>query len=402
MGIPCRMIMSLPYANQFRLLAGETGLNNEIQWVHCLEEPRYVDWLRGGEFIILTGVVTGDDPGKLERFLLQLFEKEVAGVLIALSVFLQRVPPELCALCDRLGLPLFEAPAHVRTQDISRSICFAIFQRRKRADERAELLQSLLYGRRLSEKRVQRLRTMGFDGARRYRAVWFQVEELAPPPTTEKPAQGMVFYEEEREEQCLYEVSGILREAVQRERDVCWLTAEDDGILWLMESAGEAADRDRPGQMIHVLQGRLPGMALRAGVSEELTDLRELKTCAEQARQALELGRAEAPVVHYEDMVVAQLFRRVRSRQELERMAARILGALLRPEHRELLDTLVCYVGSGCNAKRAAADLFLHVNSMHNRLGKIERLLGRSLKDQEVVFDVMLALKMRDYLSQME
>ena len=40
MGIPCRMIMSLPYANQFRLLAGETGLNNEIQWVHCLEEPR--------------------------------------------------------------------------------------------------------------------------------------------------------------------------------------------------------------------------------------------------------------------------------------------------------------------------------------------------------------------------
>ena len=42
------------------------------------------------------------------------------------------------------------------------------------------------------------------------------------------------------------------------------------------------------------------------------------------------------------------------------------------------------------------------MNSMHNRLGKIERLLGRSLKDWEVIFDVMLALKMRDYLKQME
>ena len=83
-------------------------------------------------------------------------------------------------------------------------------------------------------------------------------------------------------------------------------------------------------------------------------------------------------------------------------MAARILGALLRPEHRDLLDTLVCYVRNDCNAKKTASDLFLHVNSMHNRLGRIERLLGRSLKDQEVLFDVMLALKMQDYLRRTE
>lgn len=41
MGIPCRMLPQLPYANQFRLLAGESGLGNEVQWVHYLEEPRY-------------------------------------------------------------------------------------------------------------------------------------------------------------------------------------------------------------------------------------------------------------------------------------------------------------------------------------------------------------------------
>ena len=193
MGIPCRMIMNLPYANQFQLLAGASGLNNQIQWVHILEEPKYVEWLRGGELIIMTGVVTGEDKKKLEDLILRLFEKEVAGVLIALSTFLPAVPPELCTLCDRLGLPLFMAPAHVRTLDISQSICFAIFQRRKRADEKAELLQNLLYGKRLSEKRVQRLRTQGFDGTRRYRAVWFQVT-ISMQPEPEANPSGMTFY----------------------------------------------------------------------------------------------------------------------------------------------------------------------------------------------------------------
>ena len=398
MGIPCRMIMNLPYANQFRLLAGEAGLNNEIQWVHLLEEPKYVEWLRGGELIIMTGVVTGADRKKLEDLILRLFEKEVAGVLIALSTFLPYVPPELCVLCDRLGLPLFEAPAYVRTLDISQSICFAIFQRRKRADEQAELLQDLLYGKRLSEKRVQRLQALGFDGIRRYRVVWFRVV-IPVSGEVEQETGGMVFYEEEREEQCLFQVTNLLRKKIQRESEVCWLTGGNDGVLWLMEAS---RDREMIGEMVRSLGKKLPGTEIRAGVSEELTDIRELKVCAEHARQALDLDRAEAPVVQYEDMVTYQLFGQVKSRQELERMSHRILRELEQPDHRELLDTLVCYIANDCNAKSTAAELFLHVNSMHYRLSKIERLLGRSLKDREDLFDVMLALKMRAYLEQME
>lgn len=396
MGIPCRMIMNLPYANQFQLLAGASGLNNQIQWVHILEEPKYVEWLRGGELIIMTGVVTGEDKKKLEDLILRLFEKEVAGVLIALSTFLPAVPPELCTLCDRLGLPLFMAPAHVRTLDISQSICFAIFQRRKRADEKAELLQNLLYGKRLSEKRVQRLRTQGFDGTRRYRAVWFQVTISMQPEPEENPS-GMTFYEEEREEQHLFEVANILRERIQREKEICWLTSDDEGVLWLMETGREGLAEE----MVHVLGEKLPGVAIRAGVSEELTDIRDLKSCAEHARQALELGRAETPVICYDDMVVYQLFGRVLP-QELERMAGRILGDLLLPENRDLLDTLMCYVSHDCNAKKTAHRLFLHVNSMHYRLDRIEALLGRDLRDREDLFDVMLALKIRGYLGQME
>ena len=395
MGIPCRMIMDLPYAKQFRLLAGASGLNNEIQWVHHLEEPSYVEWLRGGELIVLTGVVTGEDRKKLADLIQRLFEKEVSGVLIALSTFLPAVPPEICTLCDRLGLPLFMAPAHVRTLDITRSICFAIFQRQNRADEKARLLQDLLHGKRLSEKRAQRLRSLGFGGVQKYRAVWF-LAALSSPPEPAKTPSGMTFYEEEREEQFLFEVTNILREKIQREMEISWLTIDSDGVLWLMESSRETAYVE---DMIRVLKEKLPGAVIRAGISEELTDIRNLKPCADHARQALELGDRDSSVVCYDDMVTYQLFGRT-PRPELKRMAERILGALLLPENRELLDTLAAYVDNDCNAKKTAEGLFLHVNSMHYRLSRIEELLGRNLRDYEDLFAIMLALKMEAYLLQ--
>lgn len=284
MGISCRMILSLPYANQLQLLAGESGLSNKVQWVHYLEEPSYAQWLRGGELIILTGLVTGNDGKQLGRLVELLFEKQAAGVVVSLSEFIPQVPEEVCRLCDRLGLPLFQVPAQVRILDISQSICFAIFQRRRRADQAEALLQDLLTGKRLSEKRVQSLKRLGFDGTRKYRAAVFQVEVTNPPAPTADP-EGMVFYEEE-------------------------------------------------------------------------------------------------------------------SREELGQMAARVLGDLLLPENRELLETLDCYVRCNCSAKKAAEPLFLHVNTLHYRLKKIEAILGRDLSQAEDLFDVMLALKLHWFQEQ--
>lgn len=398
MGISCRMILSLPYANQLRLLAGESGLGNEVQWVHYLEEPSYAQWLRGGELIILTGLVTGSDEKNLGRLVELLFEKQAAGVVVALSPYIPRVPEGICRLCDRLGLPLFQMPAQVRILDISQSICFAIFQRRRRADQAEALLQDLLTGTRLSEKRVQSLKQLGFDGTRKYRAAVFQVEVTNPPEPAAGPA-GMVFYEEESREQYLYQVYALLREAVQAQADPCWLTVDGETILWLAEEPPKPLLE----QLAAGLERRLPGVKARVGVSETLTDIRDLKGCARHARDALWLGSRKGTggvVFCYDDLVIYQLFQRVESREELGQMAARVLGDLLLPENRDLLETLDCYVRCNGSAKKAAEPLFLHVNTLHYRLKKIEAILGRDLSQAEDLFDVMLALKLHWFQEQ--
>ena len=85
MNVTCGNVTKLPYANQMKLVAGSAGAGNEIRWVHYLEEPKYVEWLKGGELIIISGVVTSDREDQLVQLLQHLFEKNTAGVVINLS-----------------------------------------------------------------------------------------------------------------------------------------------------------------------------------------------------------------------------------------------------------------------------------------------------------------------------
>lgn len=64
----------------------------------------------------------------------------------------------------------------------------------------------------------------------------------------------------------------------------------------------------------------------------------------------------------------------------------------------ELLRTLRVYLGEGCNATAAAEKLFVHVNTLNYRLGRIERIAGIDLKDAETRFNLEFALRIRRYL----
>ena len=83
-------------------------------------------------------------------------------------------------------------------------------------------------------------------------------------------------------------------------------------------------------------------------------------------------------------------------------MAERLLGPLLQPEHQALLDTLICYLDHNGNAKATAQAMFLHPNTLHYRLRKIQSLLHRDLGQSEDFFQVMLGRKLYDFITKTE
>jgi len=90
-----------------RVVAGEAGLDRPVRWVHGIELPDAARLLRGGEFVLTTGIALPDDESRLATYV-----SELAGVGVsALGVELGRrftggLPEGFVAAAAEVGLPL--------------------------------------------------------------------------------------------------------------------------------------------------------------------------------------------------------------------------------------------------------------------------------------------------------
>ncbi|WP_433528962.1 PucR family transcriptional regulator [Micromonospora sp. CA-263727] len=92
-----------------RLVAGETGLDRPVRWVHVAEVPDIATLLGGGELVLTTGIgLPGDDAG-LRAFIGDLAGVGVSGLVVELGRrYLTGVPRVMAAAAERHGLPLVE------------------------------------------------------------------------------------------------------------------------------------------------------------------------------------------------------------------------------------------------------------------------------------------------------
>ncbi len=139
-----------------RVVAGQAGLNRPIRWAHPIDVPDAPNWLRGGELVLTPALSLVKDVNSRQEFVRALNSKDVAGLLISVGEFIERVPAEMIAVADELGLPIIEAPWKLPLVDVAEPINsrivnqqFVLLQRASRIHRM--LTQLVLDGGGLSE-----------------------------------------------------------------------------------------------------------------------------------------------------------------------------------------------------------------------------------------------------------
>lgn len=388
MKVTCKSILSLPYAKKLQLLAGKDGLNNEIRWVHYLEEPKYSEWLKGGELIIISGLVTADEENQLTSLIMKLYEKNVSGVVVSLSFYIEKTPKAVIDLGNYLGLPIFEIPANVRIVDISKSICFAIFEKQKIVTQTEKIMLDILYGRRLSENRLSAIRKLGYRDSEQYRVLVISGEE-----NKKSKAVKTYFYEEE---DILVNLQEYLQNNFEKST-AAFITIIEDHLLWMIDE--KISDKDIVGILDNICT-TYADIKWIIGVGEFFEDLRDMKNSFDSAEKAIEIGMNNSDkknvVFFYDDMIDLRLFSYIENTDGLKKMSKDILGDLLKKENSELLEILKVYIKNNYNAKKTANCLYIHQNTLYYRLNKIEKILKRKLDSSENQFIIMLAIKIEN------
>lgn len=141
----------------------------------------------------------------------------------------------------------------------------------------------------------------------------------------------------------------------------------------------------------------------RAGVSYEFQDFTALSSFYHQALAALNLGKQKAPDEwsHRFERYALDYF----TRYGISRMEARHLchPDLIRlhqydlENRTNLLGTLRAYLNCGQNATTTAAELYIHRNTLYQRMMRIESMIQANLTDPSTRLYMQISLSMMDF-----
>lgn len=121
-----------------RLIAGAAGQDRPVRWVHVVEQPDAANWLRGGDFALVSGVGWPRAAVEQRDTVRQMIEAGVSGILFATGRFLTSVPEAVLSAAENASFPVIEAPFALRFADIAetaqRTIIGQYFEVMERAD----------------------------------------------------------------------------------------------------------------------------------------------------------------------------------------------------------------------------------------------------------------------------
>jgi purine catabolism regulator len=137
------------------------------------------------------------------------------------------------------------------------------------------------------------------------------------------------------------------------------------------------------------------GLPVRAAIGRAVESPSRLVDSRGDARLALDFldrtGGAAGRVLRFEDFELIDALLVAADPVELRARVDLILDPLR--DHPQLLETLAAYLAADQNVNTAAEALHVHPNSLRYRLGRVEELLGRSLRSPATMADLYVALR---------
>ncbi|WP_031072011.1 PucR family transcriptional regulator [Streptomyces sp. NRRL WC-3742] len=106
-----------------QVVAGADRLERPVRWVHVSELPDVAGMLRGGELVLTTGIALPEDREGLARYVRELDEVGVAGLVVEFGRrYFDTLPRALVHAAEQRGLPLVALRREVRFVAVTEAV----------------------------------------------------------------------------------------------------------------------------------------------------------------------------------------------------------------------------------------------------------------------------------------
>lgn len=377
---------------RLKMIAGREGTARLVRWMYYTEDISTLNFLRGGELVITTGLEIGrraDNTGVqpdsfVAEYLSDLVNavsaQNVSGLILNTGKYIPSVPEEIIRLCDRIQLPLLTMPWEIHIIDIMQDYGNRIVSDCQNAMNLEKSLFNALFN--TAEFSDIQLENTAFSGAKSFSVILLEL----PDQLAEMEEEAFRRYMD-------YSFNIKMR---LRPSDFSYFLHEKKIVYVFHDDAHSYLS-----QIEHAVRTNSLFNGMRLSVSGVCQDISDLAAEYRHAELALKLCSEKSLTGDYEKIGIFKLLGEVKDRRILEKLYAAVLGPLDefgKEKLEDYLNTLRLYLESGGKVQKTAEENFTHRNTVNYRIKKICDTLGIDLADGETRYMVQTALHIRDLL----
>jgi purine catabolism regulator len=122
--------LQLPVFTHCQVVAGHSGLDNQIQWVHIVDIPDTTyAWQRKGVLLLTAGYGLRDNPESQKKLIPILVKQGFAGMVLSTGYYFDHTPQVILESADASGFPVIEAPPNLLFIEITETVLERIISR---------------------------------------------------------------------------------------------------------------------------------------------------------------------------------------------------------------------------------------------------------------------------------
>ncbi len=402
----CSELSRLEKLEGLKIVAGEKGLGREIRWIYfadTLESVQSIcspeNWIDGNELYVLTHSGILNDVDTVVQLMRSANDAKAAGFVIDEAY----IKPEYRECADRLGMPLFELPHSIRSIDLSQIVCTAIIEEKNAETSIEKLFIQLLHSEELNEEtavgsadvygirldqefRIALFETVDFDGFLKRRGISDRSR------ITQVMKQYLRKVRESFESACGQKIMAV---------------TENNSIIVLLPTKELSADRITG--IIHRFKTEnvlYSDISFNVSLGCEYSSVGSIRRSYSEARRIRRLTKIignDDGVLFFDDAGLYMLIFSSDNTDYMRSYMRKMLGKLMDYDsgsNTELTKTLETYIECNGSGTDTAEKLFIHRNTMHYRLEKIEQLTGYDLNSYETLSNLVMAFKIKKYFEQ--
>ena len=351
-----------------------------ISWVHYVEDANTIDFIRGKELIITTGMgIKGTK--ELIRMIQSLINSNASALIINIGKYIKKVPDEVITLCEENRFPLFTMPWEVHLVDIMQECCNLILKERQEIENISNILYECILSKKNPDSEI--LDRNGYQPDASSTVV--QIEMKSSSQDYESNITNLSNYEWFR--LIGYEWGG-------RERSVSVIKQEK--TLYAIYQVSSQEDAYEYAQLLYKKVCDLGYRNCIVGVSASSSLATGFQSLLEQAAEAAQLAKVQGKsLVYYEEMGIYKVLFQVRDRNVLVDLIKEQLERILDYDQQHGTDyvtTLETYLKCDRSIQSVSEKSYTHRNTVNYRIKKIKEIMDYDFSDAEKNFLLLLSL----------